>query len=85
MPRKQISEIPGFSIPFSAPKFNEFVVRAPKNANEILEKMRTEKDIIGGLPFSWHYNENPNDFLVCVTETNTKEQIDNLIEALRNT
>ena len=35
----------GFSIPFSAPTFNEFVVRAPQNANEILETLRTENGI----------------------------------------
>jgi glycine dehydrogenase subunit 1 len=81
---KKIAEIPGFELPFSAPKFNEFVVRAPKNANEILEKMRTEKGIIGGLPLSWHYKDFANDFLVCVTETNTKEQIDNLVEGLKS-
>ncbi|HXG83041.1 MAG TPA: aminomethyl-transferring glycine dehydrogenase subunit GcvPA, partial [Pyrinomonadaceae bacterium] len=80
---KQISEIEGFSIPFSAPKFNEFVVRAPRDANELLEKLRTEKEIIGGLALSRYYSENPNDFLVCVTELNTKEQIDNLVEGLR--
>jgi len=81
---KQISKLEGFEIPFSAPKFNEFVVRAPKNADEILEKLRTEKDIIGGLALSRYYTENPNDFLVCVTETNTKDQIDNLVEGLKS-
>ncbi|MEJ7863320.1 MAG: aminomethyl-transferring glycine dehydrogenase subunit GcvPA, partial [Pyrinomonadaceae bacterium] len=46
---KQISEIEGFSIPFSAPKFNEFVVRAPQSADEILSKLLKEKNVIGGL------------------------------------
>ena len=81
---KKIAEISGFSIPFSAPRFNEFVVRAPRNANEILEKLRVDKSIIGGLPLSWHYDDFANDFLVCVTETNTKEQIDNLVEGLKS-
>ena len=79
---KEIAKIEGFSIPFSAPKFNEFVVRAPKNANEILENLRAEKSIIGGLALSKYYSDNPNDFLVCVTETNTKAQIDNLVDGL---
>ena len=68
--KKQIAAIEGFSIPFSSPTFNEFIVRAPKNAEEILEKLRTEKDIIGGIALSKYYADNPNDFLVCVTETN---------------
>ncbi|MCU1290878.1 MAG: gcvP2 [Acidobacteria bacterium] len=78
----QIAGIEGFSLPFSAPKFNEFVVRAPRNAAEIMEKLRTEKDIIGGLALSRYYPDNPSDFLVCVTETNKKAQIDNLVEGL---
>ena len=82
--KKQIAEIEGFSIPFSSPTFNEFVVRAPRNANEILENLRAENEIIGGLALSKYYSDNPNDFLVCVTEMNTKAQIDCLVEGLRN-
>ena len=81
--KKRIAEIEGFSIPFSSPTFNEFIVRAPKSAEEILEKLRTENEIIGGLALSKYYADNPNDFLVCVTETNTKAQIDSLVEALK--
>ena len=81
---RRIAEIEGFSLSFSAPRFNEFVVRAPRRANEILEKLRVEKNIIGGLPLSRYYNDSPNDFLVCVTETSTKEQIDNLVDGLRS-
>jgi glycine dehydrogenase subunit 1 len=83
--KRRISEIEGFSLPFQAPTFNEFIVRAPKAASEILENLRTEKEIIGGLALSRYYADNPNDFLVCVTETNTKEQIDNLVESLKST
>ena len=81
--KKQIAAIKGFELPFSSPTFNEFVVRAPKSVNEILEKLRTENEIIGGLALSRYYADNPNDFLVCVTETNTKAQIDNLVESLQ--
>ena len=81
--KKQIASLEGFSIPFSAPTFNEFVVRAPKNAGEILETIRTENGIVGGLALSKYYAGNENDFLVCVTETNTKAQIDSLVEGLR--
>jgi len=82
--KKQIAAIEGFSIPFSSPTFNEFIVRAPKSAEEILENLRTEKDIIGGIALSKYYSDNPHDFLVCVTETNTKAQIDSLVEGLKN-
>jgi glycine dehydrogenase subunit 1 len=79
---KRISEIEGFSLPFSAPRFNEFVVRAPKPADEILSKLLSENGIVGGLSLSRYYAENPNYFLVCVTETNSKEQIDDLVSSL---
>ena len=38
--------------------------------------------LIGGLPLSKYYAGRDNDILVCVTETNTREQIDALAAAL---
>jgi len=80
--KRSLAEIDGFSVPYSAPTFNEFVVRAPKPATEILEKLRNENGIIGGLALSKYYGGHDNDFLVCVTETMTKNQIDMLADAL---
>lgn len=82
--KKQIAAVDGYSIPFSSPIFNEFVIRGPRPATEVLEKARTESGIIGGLALSKYYDGHDNDFLVCVTETNTREQIDGLIEGLRS-
>ncbi len=82
--KKQIAGIEGFLIPFSSPTFNEFVVRAPQNASELLESIRTEKGIVGGLALSKYYAGSDNDFLVCVTETNTKAQIDDLVAGLNS-
>lgn len=77
----RIAEIEGYSLPFSAPRFNEFVVRGPRPAALILESAR-EKGVIGGLALSKYYGGHDNDFLVCVTETNSREQIDNLVSTL---
>lgn len=79
---KEISKLDGYSLTFDSPKFNEFVVTAPDNAEELLNKLSEENDILGGIALSKYYDNRPNDFLVCVTETNTKEQIDNLVESL---
>ena len=79
---KRISGIDGFEIAYSAPKFNEFVVRAPRAATEILEKLRTENGIIGGLALSKYYPGLSNEFLVCVTETSSKSSIDGLVDSL---
>ena len=78
---RQIAAINGFEIAFSAPKFNEFVVRSAQPAEEVLTKLR-ENGIIGGLALSKYFPDRPNEILVCVTETNTKAQIDKLIEGL---
>ena len=80
--KDQIAAIEGFEIAFSSPTFNEFVVRSTKPADEVIEKIRTEYDIVGGLALSKYYSDRPNEFLVCVTETNTKEQIDALVRSL---
>ena len=81
---KKVAEIDGFSIAFDSPKFNEFVVTASETAKGLLEKLRNENDILGGIELSKYYDDRPNDFLVCVTETTTKEQIDSLVAALKN-
>ena len=79
---KRIAAVPGFSIRHTAPRFNEFVVSGPVAAKELLSRLATERNITGGLALSRFYNDRPNEFLVCVTELNTKTQIDELVDAL---
>jgi glycine dehydrogenase subunit 1 len=79
---RKISNLPGFSLPFTGPRFNEFVVRAPVNAVTLLAQLALEKGIDGGLALSRFLSDHPNDFLVCVTEINTREQIDALVNGL---
>lgn len=79
---KQISALPGFSLPFSGPRFNEFVVRSPIAASDLLARLAVEKGIDGGIALSRFSSDAPNDFLVCVTEINTREQIDKLVAGL---
>lgn len=81
---KQIAAVDGFELPFSAPFFNEFVVRAPKPAAVILENIRANNGIVGGLALSKYYGGHDNDLLVCVTETNTRNQIEQLVKSLAN-
>jgi glycine dehydrogenase subunit 1 len=79
---REISKLNGFSLPFSGPRFNEFVVRGPLEAGDLLFRLGIEKGIEGGLPLAQFYPDRKNDFLVCVTETNTREQIDRLVSGL---
>lgn len=80
--RKKIAALKGYSLPFSGPVFNEFVVRGPGSARELLSRLGTEREIDGGIALSRFMPDRPNDFLVCVTEVNSREQIDALIEGL---
>jgi glycine dehydrogenase subunit 1 len=79
---RRIKAVKGFSLPFTGPCFNEFVVRAPGNAVELLARLAKDKAIVGGIALSRFMPDRTNYFLVCVTETNTREQIDALVAAL---
>ncbi len=79
---RRIAELKGFSLPYSAPRFNEFVVRAPQAADELLRRLAGERNTTGGLALSRYFPDKPNDFLVCCTELNTRAEIDNLVNGL---
>jgi glycine dehydrogenase subunit 1 len=78
----QLRAIPGFATPFSAPSFNEFVLKIPGNAEDLLEELRQEK-IIGGLHLGEFYPELANHLLVCATELVSRAAIDRLEEVCR--
>jgi glycine dehydrogenase subunit 1 len=81
--RKAISSIEGYAVPYSAPVFNEFVVRAPSDATALLRRLASEHNVTGGLPLGRYFPERANDILVCVTETNKRADIDALVAALK--
>ena len=60
-------------------------MRAPVDAAPLLEKLASEKEIDGGIALARFNSNRPNDFLVCVTETNTRAEIDALVEGLNQT
>ncbi|HKG98486.1 MAG TPA: aminomethyl-transferring glycine dehydrogenase subunit GcvPA [Pyrinomonadaceae bacterium] len=79
---REISRVEGYSLPFSGPCFNEFIVRGPISSMELLSSLGDEKGIDGGIALSRFMSGRANDFLVCVTETNSRVQIDALIQGL---
>jgi len=81
---REIAKLKEFSLPYSAPFFNEFVVSAPVVAADLLATLANDKGIDGGIALSRFNPNRPNDFLVCVTETNTRDQIDALVNGLRS-
>lgn len=77
----EIAKIPGFSVK-SGEFFKEFLVSLPMDAQTVYDKL-AKKKIVPGLPLSKYYPERTSELLVCVTELNSKSQIDELVKALR--
>jgi glycine dehydrogenase subunit 1 len=79
---EEIKQIPSFKGVFSTPFYNEFVVECPVEPEKVNEEL-IENDIIGGFNLEKHYPKLKNCMLFCVTEMNTKKDINNLVEVLR--
>jgi glycine dehydrogenase subunit 1 len=79
---ERLREIPGVVIPFTGPCFNEFVMKVPGDAEDLLEDLRGEK-IIGGLHLREFYPELANHLLLCFTELVSRAAIDRLVEVCR--
>jgi glycine dehydrogenase subunit 1 len=79
---KSISKVPGYQTLSDQPFFNEFIVRCPKPVKEINEHL-LQYDILGGYNLGNSFGAAmANDMLVAVTEMNTREEIDLLVDAL---
>ena len=79
--RERIAGTAGFSLPFASPAFNEFVVRCEADVEPLLKKLE-EMGFLAGIPLGPDYPELQDCFLVCVTEQNTRQEIDALVDAL---
>jgi glycine dehydrogenase subunit 1 len=73
-----LGRVDGYSVEEAKPFFNEFVVRCPLRPAEVNRRLLPH-NIIGGLDVS---DQVPNGMLVCVTEMNTREEIERLAAAL---
>ncbi len=78
----EIDKLNGYSVGNRRPFFKEFVVRCPKPGQEIARQLN-EQNIVPGYVLSRMFPHRPNDLLVCVTEMNSKAQIDRLVNALK--
>ncbi|MBC7262035.1 MAG: hypothetical protein H5T63_08480, partial [Chloroflexi bacterium] len=79
---QRLSALPGYHLLSQKPFFKEFALRCPKPVDEINEYLLDEWGIIGGYDLGKDYPGLANTMLVCVTEMNTKEEIDLLVDAL---
>jgi len=71
----------GVEIKFKADFYNEFVVKVDDASRVNSELLK--KGIVGGLELSKYYPELSNCLLFCVTELNTREEIDKLVGVVK--
>jgi glycine dehydrogenase subunit 1 len=64
------------------PTFNEFAVRLPKPANDVVAAL-LEQDIHAGLPLETVGAGGPNDLLIAVTEIHSRADLDRFAAALK--
>ena len=83
---KQLSELPNISLPFSNNYlFKDFAININTKSCDT-EKIFNNLDnlgILGGLPLKRYFNELNNTMLFSVTELHSKNDIDKLVESVR--
>jgi glycine dehydrogenase subunit 1 len=81
--QQRIVEIDGFVATDDVPFFKEFAVRCPRPVSEINDYLLEAWGIIGGYDLGQDYPHLADHMLLCVTEMNPREEIDVLVEALK--
>ena len=72
----------GFTIPYEQTTFNEFVVDFGDGFEKTHNRLIADK-IIAGLPLECYYPELADHYLLCVTETISKEDMDELVRKVK--
>jgi glycine dehydrogenase subunit 1 len=69
----------GIALPFSAPTFNEFVVRLPAGSQNRYQEL-LKRQIVFGLHLAKYFPELSDHYLLCATETSRKQDMDLLVQ-----
>lgn len=80
--REKIAGLRGFKVETGLPIFNEFIVHSEKDFSQVEQKLLA-KGIFAGIDLGKFYTDMKNKFLVCATETKTKENLDRFVTALK--
>jgi glycine dehydrogenase subunit 1 len=78
----QIAALPGFEVRRALPFFHEFVVKCPRPVREINDELIL-RGIVGGADLGGDYPHLKDHMLLCVTEMNSRMEIDLLVAALK--
>jgi len=76
--KEKLALIPGYKILNTKPTYNEFLLKCP-DIDELIKECKIN-DILPPLRISNYYPNMKNILLVCVTETNSKDSLDNFLE-----
>ncbi|MBV8151872.1 MAG: aminomethyl-transferring glycine dehydrogenase subunit GcvPA [Candidatus Eremiobacteraeota bacterium] len=79
---ESVCAIPGVTRRFDAPVFNEFAVRVPGRAAEVLEELQA-RGVLGGLDLGRFYPELDDAILMTATEMTADAEIEALSAGLR--
>ncbi|MBV8600274.1 MAG: aminomethyl-transferring glycine dehydrogenase subunit GcvPA [Candidatus Eremiobacteraeota bacterium] len=80
--QRAVAAVPGVGVRFDGPVFNEFVLRVPGRAADVLEALR-ERRVLGGLDLGRFYPELGDSMLIAATEMTTQAEIEALAAGLR--
>ena len=78
----ELGKLDGFGLCFNEPFFHEFVLCCPKPASEVNQYL-LDNGILGGYDLGKDYPSLKNHLLVAVTEMNSKDEIDTLVDVLK--
>jgi glycine dehydrogenase subunit 1 len=73
----------GFPITFASPTFNEFVVEFPAGFEDTYQRLLAKK-MVAGLALAPYYPELSNHYLLCVTETRSRNDMDALVREVKS-
>jgi glycine cleavage system P protein (glycine dehydrogenase) subunit 1 len=79
--KERLTKVRGVDLRFTGPTFNEFALKTKKKPGAVLAHL-LKRQIVGGLDLGRFYPELSDCLLVCVTEQNSREEIDALAKAL---
>ncbi len=80
--RRAIHQLPGVTLPFAGPVFNEFVIRLPRPAN-LFRTFAHSSGCLPGIPLDGFAACGEGDLLVAVTEKRTAAEITHFCELLQ--
>ena len=78
---EKLGALPNFELKYSAPFFNEFVLKCPIPAEQVISRL-AEKGFAAGYALGRDFKEMENCLLICATETKTAADLEAFAKAM---